>query len=229
MILETFFKTEHFHAMRLKSFRDKNSFRDHGRAGARQQKWAIRGSCHRPCGSEARKARHVADALGMTSVLIHPLAGALSAYGIGLADVIAMREAAVEAPLTAALAASLRDEAFRPWGRSARAELLAQSAPSAAPEGIGVTRRVHLRYAGTNTPLQVPNLPQPAQGAPTEPGGPASPEPDERVQMFTAGQWATVPLYRRLRQRAPRPRRRLRHRDSRRRRIRRRVIPNGIG
>jgi 5-oxoprolinase (ATP-hydrolysing) len=88
----------------------------------------------------------------MTSVLIHPLAGALSAYGIGLADVIAMREAAVEAPLTAALAASLRGEAFRPMEESARAELSAQGVPSAAPEGIGATRRVHLRYEGTDTP-----------------------------------------------------------------------------
>ncbi|MDX6416674.1 MAG: hypothetical protein QOG28_1294, partial [Trebonia sp.] len=88
----------------------------------------------------------------MTSVLIHPLAGALSAYGIGLADVIAMREAAVEAPLTAALAASLRGEACRRMEESARAELSAQGAPSAAPEGIGATRRVHLRYEGTDTP-----------------------------------------------------------------------------
>ena len=52
-------------------------------------------------GAGGQHACAVADALGMTSVLIHPLAGALSAYGIGLADVTAMRETAVEAPLTA--------------------------------------------------------------------------------------------------------------------------------
>ena len=83
-------------------------------------------------GAGGQHACAVADALGMTSVLIHPLAGALSAYGIGLADVIAMREAAVEAPLTADLAARLRDEAFRPLEESARAELAAQGAAGRA-------------------------------------------------------------------------------------------------
>ena len=52
-------------------------------------------------GAGGQHACAVADALGMTRVLIHPLAGVLSAYGIGLADIIAMREQAVEAPLTA--------------------------------------------------------------------------------------------------------------------------------
>ncbi len=107
-------------------------------------------------GAGGQHACAVADALGMTSVLIHPLAGALSAYGIGLADVIAMREAAVEAPLTAALAASLHDEAFGPLEQAARADLAAQGASMAAPAGIQLTRRAHLRYGGTDTPLQVP-------------------------------------------------------------------------
>jgi 5-oxoprolinase (ATP-hydrolysing) len=107
-------------------------------------------------GAGGQHACAVADALGMTNVLIHPLAGALSAYGIGLADVIAMRESAVEAPLTADLAARLPDEAFRPLEESARAELAAQGAAATTPEGIPVTRRVHLRYDGTDTPVQVP-------------------------------------------------------------------------
>ena len=51
-------------------------------------------------GAGGQHACAVADALGMTRVLIHPLAGVLSAYGIGLADIIAMREQAVEVPLT---------------------------------------------------------------------------------------------------------------------------------
>ena len=144
-------------------------------------------------GAGGHHACAVANAPGVTGVLIHPLAGALAACGSGLADVIVMREAPVEAPVeappTAALAASLRDEAFRPMEESARAELSAQSAPSAAQEGIGVTRRVHLRYEGTGTPLRAGadpdgcgneppitgSLPQPAQGAPTVPGGPAPP------------------------------------------------------
>ena len=67
-------------------------------------------------GAGGQHACAVADALGMTSVLIHPLAGALSAYGIGLADVIAMRESAVEAPLTAEPAApACRPRSSGPW------------------------------------------------------------------------------------------------------------------
>ena len=107
-------------------------------------------------GAGGQHACAVADALGMTSVLIHPLAGALSAYGIGLADVIAMRESAVEAPLTEDLAARLPDEAFRPLEESARAELAAQGAATGVPGAIQVTRRAHLRYDGTDTPVQVP-------------------------------------------------------------------------
>jgi 5-oxoprolinase (ATP-hydrolysing) len=125
-------------------------------------------------GAGGQHACAVADALGMTSVLIHPLAGALSAYGIGLADVIAMRESAVEAPLTDDAAAGLLAEAFRSLEESARAGLAAQGELPRAPAsqrprtGLGspdraaatppvqVTRRVHLRYDGTDTPLAVP-------------------------------------------------------------------------
>ena len=59
-------------------------------------------------GAGGQHACAVADALGMTSVLIHPLAGVLAAYGIGLADVLAMREQAVEARLDDGLAGLLR-------------------------------------------------------------------------------------------------------------------------
>jgi 5-oxoprolinase (ATP-hydrolysing) len=54
-------------------------------------------------GAGGQHACAVADELGITEVLIHPLAGVLSAYGLGLADVTAMRERSVEAPLSAAL------------------------------------------------------------------------------------------------------------------------------
>ena len=111
-------------------------------------------------GAGGQHACAVADALGMTSVLIHPLAGALSAYGIGLADVIAMRETAVEAPLTAELAARLSDEEFRPAGRVGPSRVVQPRAPSRprrrSRAGIGVTRRVHLRYDGHRHSVQVP-------------------------------------------------------------------------
>src|SRR5262249_8936092 len=57
-------------------------------------------------GAGGQHACAVADALGMTRVFIHPLAGVLSAYGMGLTDVRALRQQAVEAVLSAeALAA----------------------------------------------------------------------------------------------------------------------------
>src|SRR6266496_636204 len=54
-------------------------------------------------GAGGQHACQVADALGMTRVLLHPLAGVLSAYGMGLADVRALRQKAVEAKLDAGL------------------------------------------------------------------------------------------------------------------------------
>ena len=105
-------------------------------------------------GAGGQHACAVADALGMTSVLIHPLAGALSAYGIGLADVIAMREAAVESPLAGDAASALLAEALGALEESARADLAAQAVTS---QPIEVARRVHLRYDGTDTPLPVPH------------------------------------------------------------------------
>ena len=93
----------------------------------------------------------VADALGMERVFIHPLAGVLSAYGIGLADVRVLRERTVEAPLeaasTAAVAAGL--DALEEEARAAVAE---QGVP---PARIAAHRRVSLRYAGTDSTLTV--------------------------------------------------------------------------
>ena len=53
-------------------------------------------------GAAGQHACLVADALGMRSVFIHPLAGVLSAYGIGLADTLVMRQQTAEVPLNAA-------------------------------------------------------------------------------------------------------------------------------
>ncbi len=59
-------------------------------------------------GAGGQHACLVADALGMTRVLLHPLAGVLSAYGMGLADVRALRQQAVEARLSEATLGRLR-------------------------------------------------------------------------------------------------------------------------
>jgi len=100
-------------------------------------------------GAGGQHACAVADALGMTRVLIHPLAGVLSAYGIGLADLIAMREQAVEEPLSQALLDRL-PPVLEPLEADAIAELTAEGANRAS-----VVRRAHLRYDGTDTAIQV--------------------------------------------------------------------------
>jgi 5-oxoprolinase (ATP-hydrolysing) len=104
-------------------------------------------------GAGGQHACAVADALGMRRVLIHPFAGVLSAYGMGLADVVAMREQAVESVLSDALVSRLPADVLAPLESAARAELLAQGVPEPV---IGVHRRAHLRYDGTDTPLAVP-------------------------------------------------------------------------
>ncbi len=103
-------------------------------------------------GAGGQHACAVADALGITRVLIHPLAGVLSAYGIGLADIIAMREQAVEAPLTDESLAAL-PETIEPLEQDARAEVENQGV---APDRITAARRAHLRYQGTDTAVIVP-------------------------------------------------------------------------
>ncbi len=103
-------------------------------------------------GAGGQHACAVADALGMTRILIHPYAGVLSAYGIGLADITAMREAAIEAPLSDQLGPELR-EALQRLESQARAEVAAQGVPA---ERIHALHRVHLRYDATDTALLVP-------------------------------------------------------------------------
>ncbi len=102
-------------------------------------------------GAGGQHACLVADELGMETVFIHPFAGVLSAYGMGLADQAVIREAAVEAPFTADAISDLtaRLEALVAAGRE---ELARQGAD---PTRLQAARRLHLRYAGTDTFLPV--------------------------------------------------------------------------
>ena len=102
-------------------------------------------------GAGGQHACGVADALGMSRVFVHPLAGVLSAYGMGLADRIAMREAALEQPLDASglQAAAARLEAM---AQAAADELATQDV---AREAIALHRHLHLRYEGTDSALVV--------------------------------------------------------------------------
>jgi 5-oxoprolinase (ATP-hydrolysing) len=116
-------------------------------------------------GAGGQHACLVADALGMTRVLVHPLAGVLSAYGMGLADQTLMREQAVERPLNAQTVSQLARQ-IDALAQTAAAALRRQQAGDAAATGpaaacaqaaaVQVLRRVHLRYAGSDSALIVP-------------------------------------------------------------------------
>lgn len=103
-------------------------------------------------GAGGQHACSVADALGMSTIFIHPMAGVLSAYGMGLADFTAMRERAVEVELDAAVLADLR-ATLDDLSRQARDEIEAQGFAASAVE---VTEQLHLRYQGTDTAIAVP-------------------------------------------------------------------------
>ena len=103
-------------------------------------------------GAGGQHACLVADALGMTSVFIHPFAGVLSAYGMGLADQSALREQAMELPL-AELSMPALAAAAAGLEASAREALLAQGAH---PASLRAERMLHLRYRGTEASLAVP-------------------------------------------------------------------------
>ncbi|MCA9771001.1 MAG: hydantoinase/oxoprolinase family protein, partial [Myxococcales bacterium] len=93
-------------------------------------------------GAGGQHACLVADALGMQQVLVHPLAGVLSAYGMGLADQNVIREQAVESPLTEAALPAVQ-AALDALAEAARADLARQQAPGGA---VALHRRVHVRY-----------------------------------------------------------------------------------
>jgi 5-oxoprolinase (ATP-hydrolysing) len=178
-------------------------------------------------GAAGQHACLVADALAMTRAFIHPLAGVLSAYGMGLADQVAMRSRAVEAKLDEHCRLEEIAEAL---ALEAREDLVAQGVAAAA---VTVLRRAHLKYEGTDTALVVPLAPladmvrefeaayrkqfsflMPGRALVAEAVSieaiaageslaeqPAAPKPAgaaaETVRIFTGGRWHAAPLYRR--------------------------------
>ncbi len=102
-------------------------------------------------GAGGQHACRVADALGMTTVFIHPLAGVLSAYGMGLADLRVMREKAVEARLTDALMPEL-ERTLEALAQDGHAEMRRQGIPA---DKIEVQRKLHLKYEGTDSAMVV--------------------------------------------------------------------------
>src|SRR5712671_936631 len=103
-------------------------------------------------GAGGQHACLVADALGMTKVLIHPFSSLLSAYGMGLADIRATRQQAIEEPFGEAALAALA-ELGEHLGADVRREVAGQGVATA---DITTHVRAHVRYAGTDTALVVP-------------------------------------------------------------------------
>ncbi len=102
-------------------------------------------------GAGGQHACAVADSLGIRTVVVPPLAGVLSALGIGLADTTVMREQSVELPLDGT-AMTRVDELAAELTAVTRAALAAEGVPD---ERVRLAARVHLRYDGTDTALAV--------------------------------------------------------------------------
>jgi 5-oxoprolinase (ATP-hydrolysing) len=103
-------------------------------------------------GAGGQHACQVADALGIDTIIIHPLAGVLSAYGMGLADERMVRRETFEAALTDAALV----EALGIAEAMVRRELEARARPGTQGPAIDIERRLFLKTAGTETPLPVP-------------------------------------------------------------------------
>ncbi len=99
-------------------------------------------------GAGGQHACRVADALGMETVLVHPLAGMLSAYGIGLAPVKVIREISLMRPLGESFAGELAA-----LDAQARDDLRGQGI---AEDAIRIEPRARLRFAGSDSLLAIP-------------------------------------------------------------------------
>lgn len=103
-------------------------------------------------GAGGQHACPVADALGIRRIFVHPLAGVLSAYGMGLADIRALRQIQVDQPLARPDIAAVLAAAAEPLRRAAWREVGEQGIDEA---DIAVQCQVHLRYHGTDTAFAV--------------------------------------------------------------------------
>jgi 5-oxoprolinase (ATP-hydrolysing) len=102
-------------------------------------------------GAAGQHACEVADALGIREVLLPPFAGVLSAWGIGRADLVELRQASVQAEFDDAVLARAQ-QVLSDLAEKAAAALIAQGVPRAE---ISTAMRLHVRYAGSDTTLEV--------------------------------------------------------------------------
>jgi 5-oxoprolinase (ATP-hydrolysing) len=102
-------------------------------------------------GAGGQHACLVADALGVEQIFLHPLAGVLSAYGMGLADVRSIAETQIEMPLNKESVINV-EQACSKLRQQTHNEILQQDIPE---ERLNTIEKVHLRYEGTDSPLLV--------------------------------------------------------------------------
>ncbi|MFW6357851.1 MAG: hydantoinase B/oxoprolinase family protein [Chroococcales cyanobacterium] len=103
-------------------------------------------------GAGGQHACLIADSLGIEQIFIHPYAGVLSAYGIGLADIRVLREKSIEAKLTQDLLPNLEEQLFQ-LIENGKEELKQQNAKQLSH--TEALRKLHLKYEGTDSPLTV--------------------------------------------------------------------------
>jgi 5-oxoprolinase (ATP-hydrolysing) len=109
-------------------------------------------------GAAGQHACEVADALDIRTVLLPPFAGVLSAWGIGLADLVELRQAPVQAPLDGDALEGAAGRLQR-LGEEAAQALLNQGVPA---DAVHLSHRLRLRYAGSDTTLETPLADEPA-------------------------------------------------------------------
>lgn len=98
-------------------------------------------------GAGGQHACLVADALGIGTVLVHPLAGVLSAYGMGLASEAAVRERSLGLPLGAGIELEIE---------AARAALAQDAAAQLGAPASRIEATVFLRRAGSENAIPLP-------------------------------------------------------------------------
>ncbi len=104
-------------------------------------------------GAGAQVACLIADTLGMKKIFLHPYAGVLSAYGMGLADIRAMREGGVEKVLNEELIPELQQlmKTLQERGK----DELSNEEVSAEVRKQEIVRKLNLKYEGTSSTLSI--------------------------------------------------------------------------
>jgi 5-oxoprolinase (ATP-hydrolysing) len=100
-------------------------------------------------GAGGQHACLVADALGIERVFLHPYAGVLSAFGMGLAEIRAMREEQFDEALTKL---DVADDVLETLADVCQKEVYDQGVES---DSIEIVKRAHLKYSGSHQSLSV--------------------------------------------------------------------------